>query len=279
MDRFLFEKFIVPLDDEILDGFYNMILSKAQRKVEYKEKGYYNYYPQEPGNIQIILETSRKGNNLNLENMFFHHTSGSVWRLKIINPLKNFPNTYMASREDGTGGIVIRLVNEAVLGEELKSGDIIEAQVSAFAINGGIFETEQDYKESVPISKNGEKFLIDDGTIIPLNLIINNNANLSEGEKAQKEHFKDNLLTYKGTIKYADAFDVNMFDMDLHRYYNVVINTEYGELPIYFTKELLNPNMQGFGEGNIIEGELFLSGDVCINGYDKYIKENDLTIK
>lgn len=62
-----------------------------------------------------------------------------------------------------------------------------------------------------------------------------------------------------------------MFDIDLPKYYRAVINTKYGELPIHFTKELLNPNMQGFGEGNIIEGELFLSGDVCINEYEKYI--------
>lgn len=279
MDRFLFEEFVVPLDDKNLNGFYSMVLANAQTKIEYGEKEYYNYYPQKSKRIQIVLETTRKNNNLNFDNMFFHHTSSSVWKLKIINPLTDFPNTYMASREDGTGMIVIRLVNEAVLGKKIETGDIIEAQVSAFAINGEILETEKDYEKSVQKSQNGEKYLINDGTLIPLNLIVNNNANLLEEIKAQKEHFKDNLLTYKGTIKYANDYDINMFDMELPKYYNVVINTEYGELPIFFTKEFLNPYMKGFGEGNIIKGELFLSGDVCIKDYDKYVKENDLTVK
>lgn len=115
----------------------------------------------------------------------------------------------MASREDGTGMIVIRLVNEAVLGKKIETGDIIEAQVSAFAINGEILETEKDYEKSVQKSQNGEKYLINDGTLIPLNLIVDNNANLLEEIKAQKEHFKDNLLTYKGTIKYANDFLLN----------------------------------------------------------------------
>lgn len=279
MDRFLFEEFVVPLDDKNLNGFYSMVLANAQTKIEYGEKEYYNYYPQKSKRIQIVLETTRKNNNLNFDNMFFHHTSSSVWKLKIINPLTDFPNTYMASREDGTGMIVIRLVNEAVLGKKIETGDIIEAQVSAFAINGEILETEKDYEKSVQKSQNGEKYLINDGTLIPLNLIVDNNANLLEEIKAQKEHFKDNLLTYKGTIKYANDYDINMFDMELPKYYNVVINTEYGELPIFFTKEFLNPYMKGFGEGNIIKGELFLSGDVCIKDYDKYVKENDLTVK
>ena len=279
MDRFLFEEFVVPLDDEVLDGFYKMILSKAQKKVEFKEKGYYNYYPQEKENMQLILETTRRENNLNLENMYFHHVSNSVWKFKIINPLSEFPNTYLASREDGTGGIIIRLVNEAVLGKKIETGDVIEAQICAFAINGGIFETEKDYEDTIPTAKNGEKYMMGDGALMPLNLIVNNNANLSEEEKAEKEHIKDNLLTYKGTIKTANAYDLNMFDMDLPQYYSVTIDTEYGELPIFFTRELLNPNMKGIGEGNIIEGELFLSGDVCINDYDKYIRDNDITVQ
>jgi len=276
MDEFLFEKFVIPLNDELLNGIYKMFLVKAQNKVEYGEKGYYNYYPQEKMGIQMVLETTRLDNNLNIDNMFFHHTSGVIWKLKIINSLSIFPNTYLVSREDGTGGVIIRLVNEAVLGKKLEPGDIIEAQVSGFAINGGIFENEEDYESSIPKSKDGKKNLLNDGALIPLNLIVNNNVNLPAKEKVQVEHFKDNLMTYKGTIKYANVYELNMFDMNLPKYYSVMIDTAYGELPIFFTRDFLNRNMDGFGEGNIINGELFLSGDVCINEYDKYIKENDL---
>lgn len=96
----------------------------------------------------------------------------------------------------------------------------------------------------IPVAtKNGEKYIIDDGAMMPLNLIINNNANLSKEEKIKKEHIKDNLLTYKGTIKTANAYDLNMFDMDLPNYYSVTIN------------------------------------DVCIKDYNKYIRGNDLIVQ
>ena len=58
MDNFLFDNFIIPLEDSTLKDFYKVILSEAQTKVKYGEKEYYNYYPQEKKNIQIILETT-----------------------------------------------------------------------------------------------------------------------------------------------------------------------------------------------------------------------------
>ena len=122
MDNFLFDNFIIPLEDSTLKDFYKVILSEAQTKVKYGEKEYYNYYPQEKKNIQIILETTEKDNKLKVDNMFFHHTSGTVWRLKIIEVMNNFANTYLVSKEDDTGVIIIRLVNEAVLGKKLKTG-------------------------------------------------------------------------------------------------------------------------------------------------------------
>ena len=114
---------------------------------------------------------------------------------------------------------------------------------------------------------------------MPLNLIVNNNANLSEKEIEEKDHLNDNLLTFKGTIETVYAYDITMFDMDFPRYYKVIIETEYGKLPVLFTKKFLNPEMKRLGKGNIISGELFLSGDVCIYDYDKFKKDNDLLIK
>lgn len=278
MDRYLFNEFVFPLDEDILDNFYKFILTSAQDKVEIGDKGYYNYYPQEDRGIQLIMETTKDGHKVGLDNMFFHHTSASVWKLKIIHALSKFPNTYMVSSEDGDGAIIIRLVNEAVLGKELVPGDIIEAQVSGFAINGGIYENENDYDDIIPYSEDGKKHMLADGALMPINMILNNSAMLTDDERENKDHFKDNILSFKGTIKLAKAYDLNMFDTDFPNYYYAIIDTNFGDLQIFFTRELLNKDMKGFGRGNIIHGELFLSGDVCINDYDKYIRKNDLKL-
>ncbi|KAF0092559.1 MAG: Uncharacterized protein FD141_743 [Fusobacteria bacterium] len=278
MDRYLFREYILELEDSMLDNIYKFILTEAQEKVEIGNKGYYNFYPQEDRALQLIIETTQEDNKINLENMFFHHTSGSVWKLKIINALSDFSNTYMVSDENGLGGFIIRLVNEAVLGKQLKEGDIFEAQVSAFAINGAIHETENDYEKSIPLSKEGKRNMIADGGLMPLHLIINNNAFLSDEEIANKDHFKDNILAYKGTIESSNSYNLNMFDTDFPTYYSALINTDFGKLPIFFTRDFLN-GMKRFGIGNIIEGELFLTGDVCIDDYNKYIKKNELSFK
>ena len=197
MDNFLFDNFIIPLEDSTLKDFYKVILSEAQTKVKYGEKEYYNYYPQEKKNIQIILETTEKDNKLKVDNMFFHHTSGTVWRLKIIEVMNNFPNTYLVSREDDTGVIIIRLVNKAVLGKKLKTGDIIEAQVSAFGMNIDVYKNEKSQNDSIFVSENMNKIIFEDGVLIPSNLIINNNTIMNEKERLIKalnsyEYFKNN---------------------------------------------------------------------------------------
>lgn len=279
MDRYLFDKFILEFDEDTLDNLYKFILTKAQEKIEIGKKGYYNYYPQEDRGIQLIIETTQEDHRLELENMFFHHTSPSVWNLRIIHQMKDFPNTYLVSREDGKGGCIIRLVNEDVLGKKLKADDIIEVQVSAFALGGGIFETEEDFEQSIQNSEDSNGNMLADGTLMPLNLIINNNAYLTDEERDKNDHFKDNLLSFKGTVELTNAYDLNMFDIDLPSYYHVIIDTEYGKLPIFFTSDFLNPEMKRIGKGNIIHGEIFLSGDVCINEYDKYIRGNDLRIE
>ena len=97
----------------------------------------------------------------------------------------------------------------------------------------------------------------------------------NEKERNEKEHHKDNLLKFKGTIKYANKYDINMFGIELPKYYSVVINTGYGELPIFFTKSFLNNKMiEEIEEGNTISGDILLSGDVCINEYEKYAEDN-----
>ena len=66
-----------------------------------------------------------------------------------------------------------------------------------------------------------------------------------------------------------------MFGIELPKYYSVVINTGYGELPIFFTKSFLNNKMiEEIEEGNTISGDILLSGDVCINEYEKYAEDN-----
>lgn len=64
-----------------------------------------------------------------------------------------------------------------------------------------------------------------------------------------------------------------MFDMDLNNYYTAEVETEFGRMQIVIPTPMIPEGLKGFGSGNIIAGKLILSGDVCIDDYEKYTKE------
>lgn len=276
MDRFLFEKFVLPIEsDEIVDGLTRFFLTTANNKIQRDKIAYYNCDLQEGCGIQIVVETNRVENNLNLGNIYFHHSGDVGWKFKIIDSMSDFPNTYMASRENENGFFIIRLVNEDVLGKKLERGDVVEAQIVAFLLSGTIYENEEEYEESVPKSADGHKHMPADGAIIPTDFIVNNNANLTEEERKERNHSLDNILDFRGTVKLSYGYELNLFEQRFPDYYMVKVDTQYGELPVYFTREDIE-GRKGFGEGNVIAGKIAISGDVCIYDYDKYKKPNDL---
>lgn len=243
----------------------------AKNKVERKgnNKVTFNYFPQEKDKLQLVIEGIKDGKSIGVNNMKVHHTSPDVWKLKIINPLSDFDDYYMASREDGDGFVIIRLVNEQVLGD-IKEGDIIEAQVVGMAMAIDIFENEEEFKDKIPSEKNGKKYFMADGSLIPTNMIINNNSNLSEKERKEKDHSLDNLIDFKGTIKSGNKYKLKMYDMEVNSYYIARIDTQFGELNVIISLPMMPKGLKGFGVGNVITGKILLSGDVCINNYEKY---------
>ena len=272
MDRFLFESLFLDMEDETMSNSLVVFAHQAKNMVE-KEgnpKVTFNYYPQED-RLQLVVEVERKNGEVVVNNLKVHHTSPDVWKLKIIDSLSMHKDCYMASRENGSGCIIIRLVNEQVLGE-IKSGDIIEAQVVGMAMAIDIFEDEEDYKEKMLKEKDGQKYLMEDGAVIPANMIINNNNNATEGGK-EIDHSLDNLVDFKGTIKQVWKYPLRIFDMNVNNYYMAEVDTEYGNLHIVIPSPMLPERLKGFGEGNIITGKLLISGDVCIYDYEKYAKE------
>lgn len=281
MDEALFEKYIVPIDDEeTWDGIYKIILSSAQKRVVFNSTSYYNYYPQEPQGIQLVLEADiTTENHIELKKLYFHHTSSLVAKFKIVFKVKEFPNTYMVTKEDDSHPICVRLVHENILGKELVPGDIVEAQLSLISLYTEIFENDEKYSESIPNSSNGEKYLLGEGSLMPINLLANNLANLTEEEKKNKDHTFDNLVTFKGTITSGNTYKLHMFDIDLNHYYSADIETQWGKMPVFFTLEdIKNSGMNGFGQGNVIMGQGIITADVCIYEYNKYEKENNLII-
>ncbi len=271
MDRYLFDKFIFEMDDELYDNSCIAFAKMAKNIVRKpnKEKVTFNYYPQNPDRLQLVVEGVLDDNSAQIGNVRMHHVSEDVWKLKIVTAINECDGSYLATRPDGNGLVAVRLVNEQVL-DTIESDNIIEAQVVAFAVDVNIYQDEKAYANSVSPSVDGQKLLMKDGLVVATNYLVSNNANLTAEERNNKEHCFDNLVDICGTITTCNKFSLNMFNMDLNNYYMANVMTDFGPLKIFIAQPLFPKDIEGFCAGNVIVGKVMLSGDVCIYDYDKY---------
>lgn len=272
MDRYIFEQFITQISEEQANDFFKYLIVNAQKKIDTKKKRYLLYYPQESEEIELIVETKKdKKGKLTIQDFTFHHKSNQEWEFKVVKSMNKFRNTYIVNRKDDTGTTCIRLVKEDILPKELTPGSLLKAQVCGIVMLANIFDSEEDYKKSIPADEQGNKIVMHDGSLIAYNLFINNSAKLSEEERKNRNHTRDNLLTFKSKLKNVEEKEVSMFDLELPNYYKATIDTTYGELDIIVPSSLVRKQPK---DNNIIVGELLLTGNVCIDKFTKLIKDN-----
>lgn len=275
MDKYIFEQFITKIDGKDASNFFKYLLMNSQEKIDTKERRYLQYYPQKEKAIKLVVETSKnKEGKLNIDGFKFHHLSNQEWEFKIVTPIKSFPNTYIVKRSNNTGSSCIRLINEEIIGKELKPGTTIKGQVCGIVMSADIFKNEDAYREKVPVDKKGNKTVMNDGYLIPFNLITNNDAKLSEEERNKRDHRRDNLLTFKSKLKNVEEVEISMFDVEIPNYYKATIDTTDGELDIIIPRPIVNKYKERLTNGNTIIGELLLSCDLCIGKYTDKVEKN-----
>lgn len=275
MDKYIFEQFITKIDGKDASNFFKYLLMNSKEKIDTKERRYLQYYPQKEKAIKLVVETSKnKEGKLNIDGFKFHHLSNQEWEFKIVTPIKSFPNTYIVKRSNNTGSSCIRLINEEIIGKELKPGTTIKGQVCGIVMSADIFKNEDAYREKVPVDKKGNKTVMNDGYLIPFNLITNNDAKLSEEERNKRDHRRDNLLTFKSKLKNVEEIEISMFDIEIPSYYKATIDTTDGELDIIIPRPIVNKYKEKLTNGNTIIGELLLSCDLCIGKYTDKVEKN-----
>lgn len=273
MDKYIFEQFITQLDNKDASNFFKYLIIHSQEEIDLKNKKNLHYYPQKDRGIKIVVETTKnKDKKMDIAGFKFHHLSNQEWEFKIVTDIKSFPNTYIVKRPNNTGSSCIRIVNEDVLNKELKPGTKVKGQVCGIVMLADIFKKEDDYRASVPTNEDGNKTIMNDGYLIPFNLITNNDAKLSESERKKRNHQRDNLLTFKAQLKNVKEIEVKMFNLNFPKYHTATIDTTYGELDIIIPNAICQKYKGKIQDGNIIIGELLLSCDVCIDKYTDKVK-------
>ena len=270
MDKILTNKYIGKLSEEFEKGFYNLVLTSSDKQIERNNKINYIYSPND--DLELILETNKDSNKLNITNFDLNIKSDSIWKMRILKSMNIMEHSYIVNNIEGTGTYAIRVVNQNCLNDEIKEGDELVAKVAGFVLNANIYKDEEEFKKSLPKAKVGEKSMTNDGSLMPIHLINNHGSNLN---KDNKYKIDDLLVTLKGTLKNIRKVDLEMNGNKFLPYFKADIDTAFGRLPIIFNARTLLGDVKGFNPGFIIVAEVLLSADVCINEYEKYKSDSD----
>ena len=259
MDFYLYEQFVTLINNNDKEDFLKYLLLHYQEEIDTKNKKYLLYKPHEKG-IELIIETTKvKKEQLDLNQMLFHHYSNKEWEFKIVTELTHFPNTYVVKRPNNTGSSIIRIINEGVIENGLKENDNIKGQVCGIVMLANLYESESEYRENVPTNEDGNKTVMNDGYLIPFNLLNNSNSKLTEEERNSRDHRRDNLLTFKAKLKNVQTKQIEMFNIEVPDYYTATIDTNFGELDIIIPRSIANKYKKEIKEDTVIIGELLLS--------------------
>ena len=141
------------------------------------------------------------------------------------------------------------------------------------------FKDEDEYTSAQPESRNGKKWLLSDGTMMPTGLMRNRDP---ESDEFESNEDLDDLMLIRGTVKklYHGVFELG--GEKHNAYLRCIIGTEYGDLEIVHTiDEVKEEHRDNIRVGATVNGAFTLSGDAAIYEYDQGIvldEANDLSI-
>ena len=262
MDKYLLEQFITRIENDNASDFIKYLILNSKEIKDNGSKRYLNYYPQQEKGIQLVIEATKdKKGKLNVDDFMFHHKSKQTWELEVVTPMKTFKGTYLVNQKD-KGAICLRLIDEELLDNKLKAKSKFKAQVCGIVMLADFYSNEEEYRNSIKPDEKGNKTIMSDGYLIPHNLIVNNDAKLTEKERENRNHARDNLLTFKSPLKNVKQIEISMLNLELPCYYSATIDTTYGELEIIIPRKIVSTYGKKLKDGLIIKGELLLSGSV-----------------
>lgn len=157
--------------------------------------GYYGtpYLFFSAGNAEFWEGTEKDEENyLNISAFHTHCAGDDIWELT-ISEIQIYQNSLSRSERilmcngmsEDCGLIPVDVINADVLPSFLK-GEKIKLQVVAPCLKVNYFESEEDYADSFSADKRGRKWLLDNGSMMPIAFLSNHIVGNFEAEQNMK---------------------------------------------------------------------------------------------
>lgn len=275
--------FLVETEDQVR-GLWGYIAQEGKAITGYYG---YPYLNQHFGDAQLILRTIRNDEEKRIEvvDMDTHSSGNCVWEVYLSDMNITRKDADIMERRcvvkrksDGGGMAVVNIVNADVL-PSFDEGTELKLQMIAFPAFIEYFKDEDEYADAQPESRNGKKWLLSDGTMMPTGLMRNRDP---ESDEFESNEDLDDLMLVRGTVKklYHGVFELG--DEKHNAYLRCIIGTEHGDLEIVHTiDEVKEEQRDNIRVGATVNGVFTLSGDAAIYEYDQGIvldEANDLSI-
>lgn len=275
--------FLVETEDQVR-GLWGYIAQEGKAITGYYG---YPYLNQHFGDAQLILRTIRNDEEKRIEvvGMDTHSSGNCVWEVYLSDMNITRKDADIMERRcvvkrksDGGGMAVVNIVNADVL-PSFDEGTELKLQMIAFPAFIEYFKDEDEYADAQPESRNGKKWLLSDGTMMPTGLMRNRDP---ESDEFESNEDLDDLMLVRGTVKklYHGVFELG--DEKHNAYLRCIIGTEHGDLEIVHTiDEVKEEQRDNIRVGATVNGVFTLSGDAAIYEYDQGIvldEANDLSI-
>lgn len=185
----------------------------------------------------------------------------------------------MLEMADGSAGMLpIEIFNADVLPSYMRD-DIIKVQTICYPLEINYYKDEEEYNsDQTTIDKDGQKWVVDIGSLLPLTFIVNHNPNTY---KAGKDYSSDVFVHFAAEVTEVYHGTFKTEDKEWKTYIRCFADTQYGKMEFDHTLEQVPENQRGnIKVGSVISGVCVISGDAAVNEYSNgAIKDFDHDLK
>ncbi len=235
--------------------------------------GYYGspYLYRSLGDFEYWIQTENDGNKITKVKGYSTHCAGNcVWNLTFagvdITP-DVFPKTERVLLFEEANGskcfLPVNLITADVL-PGYPEGGKIRVQMIGLPLEIHYYVDADEYEKDQPANKDGKKWLIGNGALIPLPLLINHQAD--HGRK--KNHLSDAVVHFVATVERLCVGSIELNGEKTNAFIRCFIRTQFGTLELNHSLEQVPEDQrQNMKVGAVISGRCILSGDAAIYEY------------
>ena len=275
---------LYDLEEEHVRGIAEATIRNGEKKQGYNGN---MYYFMETGNAEFwagVIKDNSKESSCFVDSIDIHCGGNCVWEVIHMGINAQFPEdteltkTILVSSTGKTdhsrGGMVpVKIINPMVL-PSLMRDDRIVMQVVANPVRAEYYADEEEYTDAQPESESGKKYLLADGSLLPIHFMINHNA-MESGKKEEPDPSQDKLVTYRGTVKKVFIGEVRFEGELAGKFIRCIIGTNFGDLELDHTfAEVPEEMRDNIKVGAVASGICMIQGDVSIYEFQEGMHNN-----